>query len=289
MKRLKSPVTILTVVILLILGIIAFYILQQKDMSKEKTSQSHIPTQGRIIFPTASDILTPGNSYMLTWTGVQGNNVAIFLIDRSLEPQGASVSIVDRVYDVKNTGSYRYLVPTNLKAGTYKFQIGDLTGKYFNIDSSAVTGTNDLISFCELDDLQPQIMLEPAAGNIYGKLTIENISKEKCRILGENFPILDFGSQVVSNVKVIQHGKSEASSYLLNPGQVVYSQVHFPNGPQCSKVKTIQVSFDYKFSPTQMLTFKNTGRVDDTMNICEKQDETTDVDIWNISPSPITP
>jgi hypothetical protein len=85
-----------------------------------------------ITYPKGGEKLIKGQSYSLTWSGGQ-NTTQIFLIDTSLKSAGASVSIVDRVYNVENTGSYKYTVPKNLKDGTYEFQIGNVTSAQFQI------------------------------------------------------------------------------------------------------------------------------------------------------------
>jgi hypothetical protein len=57
----------------------------------------------------------------------------IFLVDTSLKSIGTSVSISDRMYNIKNVGSYDYEIPAQLKPGIYEFQIGDQTSKTFEI------------------------------------------------------------------------------------------------------------------------------------------------------------
>ncbi len=96
--------------------------------------QGTIPTEQKyaIIFPKGGEELLTGQTYKLLWNdGIDPIN--IFLIDRSLKEQGASVSVSDRVYGIKNEHSYDYTVPATIKPGEYEFQIGTETSKPFRI------------------------------------------------------------------------------------------------------------------------------------------------------------
>ncbi len=86
-----------------------------------------------IIFPQKNDRLTIGKTYTLQWAGNGEGMTDIFLIDVALKPVGASVSSVDRLYHVPNTGSYAYTVPQRIDPGTYQFEIGTTTGEEFQI------------------------------------------------------------------------------------------------------------------------------------------------------------
>ncbi|HWC57940.1 MAG TPA: Ser-Thr-rich GPI-anchored membrane family protein [Candidatus Paceibacterota bacterium] len=88
-----------------------------------------------ITFPAGGEHLVAGHTYVLQWTPTAESTTQIFLIDTALEPIGASVSSVDRVYDVPNTGTYSYTLPKTMKAGTYKFMIGEATSNTFEIVS----------------------------------------------------------------------------------------------------------------------------------------------------------
>ncbi len=85
-----------------------------------------------ISFPKGGEIFSRGKTYILRWSGGD-DPVHVFLVDTSLKSQGASVSISDRVYNVKNTGSVEYTFPKTLKEGTYEFQIGNVTSKPFKV------------------------------------------------------------------------------------------------------------------------------------------------------------
>lgn len=88
-----------------------------------------------ILFPTAGKKLIKGESYTFKWAGGKDSVITIFLVDSSLQSQGVSVSLSDRIYGIKNSGSYEYTVPKSLKEGTYKIQIGQASSGYFKIIS----------------------------------------------------------------------------------------------------------------------------------------------------------
>jgi hypothetical protein len=92
-------------------------------------------TANSITFPKGGEKLVQGQSYELTWTGGREETTQIFLIDTSLKDVGSSVSISDRVYGIENKHAYTYMIPVNMKPGTYEFQIGELTSPMFEIVS----------------------------------------------------------------------------------------------------------------------------------------------------------
>src|SRR6185437_16959976 len=102
--------------------------------------------------------------------------------------------------------------------------------------------------FCLPSDLQAEVTTDAAAGNIYGSLTIKNISNKVCQINGDHFIQPTY---TASNISVTQQGQSGNSTLLLSSGQTVYSRVHYPNGPQCNGTTvTGTIAFHYKISPT---------------------------------------
>jgi hypothetical protein len=126
------------IIVVLVILVAAFGIFQFSKTQKNPSSSTITPTptqsQSKITFPKGGENLTKGQSYTLTWTG-GGNQVQIFLIDTSLESQGESVSEVDKLYGISNSGSYDYKIPDDIKDGTYKFEIGTMTSKPFQIVS----------------------------------------------------------------------------------------------------------------------------------------------------------
>jgi len=130
--------TLVGIIVVLVILVAAFGIFQFSKTQKNPSSSTITPTptqsQSKITFPKGGEKLTKGQSYTLTWTG-GGNQVQIFLIDTSLESQGESVSEVDKLYGISNSGSYDYKIPDDIKDGTYKFEIGTMTSKPFQIVS----------------------------------------------------------------------------------------------------------------------------------------------------------
>ncbi len=113
-----SIVLIVILVLFLVGALLLFFNLTQKP---------------GILFPAENTTLIKGKTYTLAWTGTKPSSIAIFLVNKAFEKEGVSVSLADRVYNVPNTGSYRYTVPTNIPEGAYKFEIGTLTSPYFQI------------------------------------------------------------------------------------------------------------------------------------------------------------
>ncbi|HVT01235.1 MAG TPA: Ser-Thr-rich GPI-anchored membrane family protein [Patescibacteria group bacterium] len=88
---------------------------------------------GKVNFPKGGETLRKGQTYVIEWQGGPEGDIAIFLQNQAAEKEGVSVSLVDRVYGVNNTGSYNYTIPDNIPNGMYRFQIGNLNSQYFSI------------------------------------------------------------------------------------------------------------------------------------------------------------
>jgi hypothetical protein len=115
------------VVILLALGAEYYYSRVYLPNNVQITSASSTVTS-----PVGGERLTQGETYTLSWTG-GADPIQIFLVDRSLKDSGASVSITDRIYGIRNEHVYNYTVPTSTKPGEYEFQIGDAISQPFQI------------------------------------------------------------------------------------------------------------------------------------------------------------
>lgn len=122
--------TIVTIVIIVlaVVGVYFYYF---------STAPSVVSNQ--ILYPKGGETFSAGNSYTLQWSSVNAaSTTQIFLIDTSLESQGESVAISDRIYGVPDTGSYVYTVPTTTPSGTYKLEIGSLTSNPFMVAASTI-------------------------------------------------------------------------------------------------------------------------------------------------------
>lgn len=107
----------------------------QKHLSENEAAPSEVRTSdtGYFLFPKGGERLIKGRTYTLKWKGNTDSTVTLFLIDSSLESEGVSVSIADRIYGIPNKGTYRYRFPERIKAGTYKFQVGKAESGYFQV------------------------------------------------------------------------------------------------------------------------------------------------------------
>ncbi len=103
-------------------------------LSLFKKSSCPEPISSRVLFPSGGEHLVAGKTYTLLWSGGT-DPVQVFLIDTALKSAGVSVSISDRIYNLKNTGSYSYTIPKTMKPGIYELQIGDTTSDTFTIGS----------------------------------------------------------------------------------------------------------------------------------------------------------
>lgn len=127
----KSIITIAVLaVVIVVVAMLAF--LGLPPFSKNEVVQD----EGTITYPTSADTLSAGETYTLRWTNLDSTApTQIFLIDTSLEAQGASVSVIDRVDNVPNNGSYSYVVPAVVTPGTYVFAIGTRRSDEFTINN----------------------------------------------------------------------------------------------------------------------------------------------------------
>lgn len=250
------------------------------------------PTRSQVLFPTSSDTLTEGQTYTLKWSGGP-DPIQIFLINQTLESQGQSIAISDRVYGVKNTGSYSYTVPTNLTSGNYKFEIGNMSSDYFQITGSSPqpTASSTSVSYCAPANLEANLSLSGAAGSIYGNAEIKNASNSPCQIIGNNFIDVSYDSSI-KNLTVTHTGTPTNQTFTIQPGKSVYSQVRYQNGPQCQgPTVQDQVTFSYKVSSRGSVTFKNTenGKTTQVVQGCQSPADMTEITVWNMSAQPITP
>lgn len=147
------------------------------------------------------------------------------------------------------------------------------------------------ISYCLPANLQATIDLSPGAGNVYGTFTLKNVSSNTCKISGGEFIGVNYDTTKVKNITVTDIGQTQSQPFILNPNQTIYSQVHYPNGPQCqSGVNQTPVTFTYKISPTSTVVFTSAqNNIPQVVQTCKSDSEMTEVQIWNMSTQPITP
>lgn len=151
--------------------------------------------------------------------------------------------------------------------------------------------TSPVSSSCTPQNVQASLELHPGAGNVYGTFTLKNISNRACQILGGKFIEAKYDTNSVKNIKITHLGQNQSQPFTLSPNQTLYSQVHYPNGPQCStRTQPVNVTFTYKISPTEDINFKNqNGETQQAVQTCQLPTEITEIQIWNMANKPITP
>lgn len=135
---------------------------------------------------------------------------------------------------------------------------------------------------CTPKDIEAAITTEGAAGNIYGTLTLKNISSKNCQIAGDNF----VGVQdTATNIVASPLGKDGPEEIILNPHQIVYAQIHYPNGPQCSSgIIETPVVFSYRISPKDTVVFHSRDNASVIqVTTCISSQEMTQIDVSSIS------
>jgi len=149
---------------------------------------------------------------------------------------------------------------------------------------------NGIPAFCSPIDVQALLTVDHAAGNVYGTFLIKNISTKTCRIPGNNFITPEYDTNTIKNITVEHTGTQESALFTLLPSQTLYSQMHYPNGPQCQgNIKSANVVFTYTISPSDKLTFLNQENDKyQQVTVCITTAYTTTIQIWNMSSKPIT-
>ncbi len=104
-----------------------------ESIDNKNYSVDKVTSNLKIIFPKGGETFKKGGSYELKWTG--GDSIInFFLIDKALESLGVSASIAQRVYNVKNKGSYNFTFSKKLPTGNYRLEIENQTTDYFKVE-----------------------------------------------------------------------------------------------------------------------------------------------------------
>jgi hypothetical protein len=277
------------IAIIIILAGVVVFLINFKDYDFQNIIQNATPTpqtsMSGITFPKEGDTLISGQKYTLKWSKGEGQT-QIFLVNAALESQGESVAVSDRIYNVKDSGTYEYTVSENLTPGKYRFEIGNLTSGVFSI----VKKESEAISDCQPSNLEAKISLSPGAGNVYGDLTIKNVGDNPCSLDLGNSLNVEYDNSI-KNITSSLKTKPSLGLFTLNPNSMVYSQVHYPNGPQCNgATKSVNVKFAYKINSGSTVVFKNPqGSEAQSVNACQGSSDMTQIDLWSFSKSKITP
>ena len=140
---------------------------------------------------------------------------------------------------------------------------------------------------CQQNQLSATLSAQGAAGNIYAKLELTNTGKTTCEVILGNTVTTMFDAK---NIVINNKHTVPSENYMLAPGAKVYSQIHFPNGPQCqSGIAPESITFLYKTAETSVnfTPDAHTGKL--FIQACRSAAEKTTVDIWPLSKTPITP
>jgi hypothetical protein len=147
---------------------------------------------------------------------------------------------------------------------------------------------------CSLNDLSATLMLDGAAGSIYGTAEIKNISAKACTVAGNNFPKLNYDQSAVKNLGVAEMGLPSVKLYTLDPGSSLYARTHFPNGPQCSSaINEVTATLSYEIAPNVNVTFDSLrqpggpSQPEFTIQACSTLQDMTQVSITNLSDQPV--
>lgn len=154
--------------------------------------------------------------------------------------------------------------------------------------AKAVSSSPPQTVVCGEKQLAGSISTQGAAGNIYATLELTNTGTTACQITLGNSITAAFDA---SNIDLHYQQQSTPQAFMLAPSAKVYSQVHYPNGPQCSSgVREEQVTFFYKTDQTSV-TFApvNIQQEKVVVQDCVSPAERTVIDIWPLSKTPITP
>ena len=172
-------------------------------------------------------------------------------------------------------------------------------GYYFILSYSAHNNTNTKsptiipsptqtqLTLCKKNQLAATISSEGAAGNIYATLTLTNTGKTTCIILLDNTITAMFTAKNIA-IHYIENVSND--DFSLAPSAKVYSQVHYPNGPQCqSGIKQQPINFLYQTDQTAVMFEQNPQMGKVLVQACVSEAEKTTIDIWPLSKTPINP
>ncbi len=126
----KKKTNALFVLIFTIFFLAVIYYVYKTPRAQLSVLPSASSANNPIFFPTGSDKLNAGQIYDISWAEDPNvGQVQIFLVSKSSD-------IIDKSYNVPNTGHFAYTIPVGIKSGWYRFEIGNLKTDYFEIINS---------------------------------------------------------------------------------------------------------------------------------------------------------
>ena len=160
------------------------------------------------------------------------------------------------------------------------------------LPSEKISSPSGELAHCLSQNLQAFLTTSPGAGNVYVTFTLKNISKASCRVAGVNFIFATYDTAFIKNITTSHIGETQSEPFILLSGQTLYSQAHYPNGPQCATSAPVpaKVTFTYPISQTDSVIFKTIdGNTEQDIPRCSSESDKTTIEIWNMSLQPITP
>ncbi len=157
----------------------------------------------------------------------------------------------------------------------------------FSTPASPLTQSSST-TLCQMNHVSASITPQGAAGNIYATLELTNTGKVPCAVvLGNTITAMFQAKNIVTRYE--QSVPSER--FILAHGAKVYSQIHYPNGPQCQNgISEKQIAFFYHTNHTSiMFQSEEPQRGKLTIQACLSNSEKTIIDIWPLSENPVTP
>ncbi len=146
------------------------------------------------------------------------------------------------------------------------------------------------ITLCQPNQLVGKSTAQGAAGNIYVNLELTNTGKTACDVELGNQVIATFDGKYIVPPNITIHNMQQEvpESVSLPPGAKLYSQVHYPNGPQCqSGIKPIAIAFLIDQSTVSFDPDSQSGKL--MVQACKSDSEKTVIDFWPLSKTPINP
>jgi hypothetical protein len=148
------------------------------------------------------------------------------------------------------------------------------------------TSANSQTHLCQSNQLSTNISAQGAAGNIYATLEMTNSGKTTCEVVLGNTVTAMFTAK---NIIMRYEQTVPSEHFMLAPNAKIYSQIHYPNGPQCqSGITQKPITFFYKTAETnvEFVPTMPVGKL--VVQACLSEAEKTIIDIWPLSKTPIT-
>ncbi|MCU0653277.1 MAG: DUF4232 domain-containing protein [Candidatus Pacebacteria bacterium] len=188
---------------------------------------------------------------------------------------------------MENTIAATIMVFVTIAVGIMSYYAGnnDVNCSYPAFHPPTCSSQPKEIAACDPASLKAVVQFEGAAGNIYGRFAITNISAEACTVEGKNFVRVDYDADLAKNIDVVRAGLSSVQTYTLAPSASIWALIHMPNGPQCgSAINQVTTSYGYSIGAGKEVAFADsTGKSQFIIQACAAVTDRTQVRITNMS------